>query len=83
MTMTPSWLLPDLKAGLDKFIADRDVPPEPRLSEAGALQIIVRDWLQAQGYVPLPGGDGVVPLTDTDSLSSAPLPLDRSAENDR
>ena len=80
MSVNPSWLTPDLEAGIDKFIGDRDVPPEPMLTRDGALRIIVRDWLQAQGYVSLPDGAAVVPLTETDTLSSDPLPHDRSFE---
>ena len=56
------WLTAELEAGLEKFIEDRDVAPNPRLTRDEALQTIVRDWLQGQGFVPLPDGDRVVPV---------------------
>lgn len=80
MTTTPDWLTPDLEIGIGKFIDDRDLPPEPRLTLDAALQVIVRDWLQAQGFLPLPDGDAVVPLRETNSLSSDPAPTTRVGE---
>jgi hypothetical protein len=44
----------DLADGIDKFIADRDQPPTPRMSRLDALNVIVRYWLTGQGYIPLP-----------------------------
>lgn len=44
----------EIRDGLSKFIADRAEPTQTRLDEEAAVNIIVRDWLQAQGYLPLP-----------------------------
>lgn len=53
---------PELLAGLDRFIDGQDAPPNPRLSRQEAVGVIVRDWLQAQGYLALPDGERVVPV---------------------
>ncbi|RYG94768.1 MAG: hypothetical protein EON57_17780 [Alphaproteobacteria bacterium] len=53
----------ELRVGIDRFIDEQDIPPNPRLSREDALVVIVRDWLQAQGYVALPDGDSVVPVS--------------------
>jgi len=45
----------ELKAGLDRFITARDEPPQGRMSTEDAINVIVRDWLMGQGYLPLPG----------------------------
>lgn len=44
----------DLVECIDKFIEDRDEAPAGRMSRNDALNVIVRDWLIAQGYIPLP-----------------------------
>lgn len=44
---------------IDSFIEAQDIPPNPRLSRSEAVAVIIRDWLQAQGYMPLPAGDTV------------------------
>ncbi len=59
---------PELLAGLDRFIDEQDVPPNPRLSRDEAVAVIVRDWLQAQGYLALPDGDQVVPVSEASEL---------------
>lgn len=60
--MATDWLTPELIAGINKLIADQDVPPNPRLTQDEALLMIVRDWLQGQGYVAMPDGKRVVPV---------------------
>ena len=60
--MNADWLTPELLTGIDRLIDDRDVPPTPRLGREEALQMIVRDWLQGQGYVALPDGESVIPV---------------------
>jgi hypothetical protein len=47
-------LSPELIEGIDKYIEAADEPPNPRLTRNEAVIIIVRDWLMAQGYIPLP-----------------------------
>lgn len=61
--MNASWLTAELLSGIDRLIDDQDVPPNPRLSREEALQMIVGDWLQGQGYVAMPDGKKVVPVT--------------------
>jgi hypothetical protein len=59
-----------LLAGLEQFIADRNEPPRGRMSHDDAVNVIVRDWLMAQGYMPLPGdADGITP-----ALAAARVP---------
>tara|TARA_R110002020_G_scaffold14227_18_gene50527 strand:+ start:670 stop:882 length:213 start_codon:yes stop_codon:yes gene_type:complete len=50
----------DLRDGLARFIADRDEPPHGRMSPGDAVNVIVRDWLMGQGYIPLPGDDAAL-----------------------
>ena len=67
--MTAIKLDDDLRDGLDQFIADRDEPPRGRMSPDDAVNVIVRDWLMAQGYIPLPGDpDAVTPALDAASV---------------
>jgi hypothetical protein len=54
--MTTVKLEDDLLDGVENFIADRDEPPRGKMSYDDAVNVIVRDWLMGQGYVPLPGG---------------------------
>ncbi len=63
MSENHDWLSPELTIGVDRLVENLDVPPNPRLSREQALQMIVRDWLQGQGYVPLPDGGRVIPVT--------------------
>ena len=56
-------LAAELHDGLARFIADRDEPPRGRMTPDDAVNVIVRDWLMAQGYIPLPGADPVLPAT--------------------
>ena len=69
--MTAITLDPALRAGLDRFIADRNEPPRGQMTPDDAVNVIVRDWLMAQGYVPLPGSadDAVTP-----ALAAANVP---------
>jgi hypothetical protein len=53
----------DLLAGLDRFISHRDEPPRGRMSGNDAINVILRDWLTAQGYLDLP--------PDQDSITKA------------
>ncbi len=66
-----AWLTAELTAGVDKFIAERDLPPNPRMSRDEALQVIVRDWLQSQGHVALPDGETVAPVSEASELPDA------------
>lgn len=55
----------ELLDGLEQFIAARDEPPRGRMSHEDAVNVIVRDWLMGQGFVPLPGDpDEIVPALD-------------------
>ena len=57
--------------GLENFIADRDRPPLDRMSYEIAVNVILRDWLMGQGYVPLPNEpDGTI----TPALEAADIP---------
>ncbi len=56
--------------GLAQFIADRDEPPRGRMSHADAVNVIVRDWLMGQGYLPLPGERDEI----TPALEAADVP---------
>lgn len=60
----------DLLAGIKKFIEDRDIPPSPQMDPNGAVNVIVRDWLQGQGYIPLPAGPDEI----TPALEAAEVP---------
>ena len=52
----------ELLDGVEQFIADRDEPPTDKMSYDDTVNVIVRDWLMAQGYVTLPDdGAEIVP----------------------
>lgn len=55
--MTDIALDQDLLDGIKRFIAHRDEPPRGKMSYNDAVNVIVRDWLMGQGYVPLPDQD--------------------------
>ncbi len=59
MSKAPDWIPDDMMDAVERFIEAQDVPPNPRMEPAEAVQVIVRDWLQGQGYLPLPDGDRV------------------------
>ena len=51
--------------GLEGFIADRNEPPRGKMSYDDAVNVIVRDWLMAQGYIALPDDpDTIKPALD-------------------
>jgi hypothetical protein len=55
----------ELLDGLEQFIADRDEPPRGKMSYEDAVNVIVRDWLMSQGYMPLPGNaDDITPALE-------------------
>ena len=53
----------DLLDGVEQFIASRDEPPRGKMTYHDAVNVIVRDWLMGQGYIPLPN--------DTDEITPA------------
>lgn len=63
---------PALVSGLDRFIAERDAPPDGRMSRVDAVNVIVQDWLMGQGYLPLP--DETTRITP--ALQAADVPRD-------
>lgn len=62
MTFNPDWLSDELIDGIDKYVARAAVPPNVRLTREEAVEVIVRDWLQSQGYLPLPDGSEIAPV---------------------
>jgi hypothetical protein len=60
----------ELLDGIEQFIAARDEPPRGRMNHDDAVNVIVRDWLMAQGYIPLPDDDEAV----TTALDAAEVP---------
>lgn len=55
----------ELLDGVEGFIADRDEPPRGKMSYDDAINVIVRDWLMAQGYIALPDDpDTIKPALD-------------------
>jgi hypothetical protein len=60
----------ELLDGVEQFIANRDEPPRGKMSYTDAINVIVRDWLMAQGYLPLPGDAGNI----TTALDAANIP---------
>lgn len=60
----------DLLAGIEKFIADWDEPPRGRMTHDDAANVIIRDWLMGQGYVPLPNDQDRI----TSALDAAKVP---------
>ncbi|SEQ43799.1 hypothetical protein SAMN05428969_3105 [Devosia sp. YR412] len=61
--MTSVTLDDALVEGLKQFIAEHDEPPGGRMSAQDAVNVIVQDWLMAQGYIALPG--------DSDAITTA------------
>ncbi|MET3900422.1 hypothetical protein ABIB57_004388 [Devosia sp. UYZn731] len=63
--MTSVKLDEELLDGVEQFIADRDEPPNGKMSYDDAVNVIVRDWLMAQGYVSLPDDEaGITPALE-------------------
>jgi hypothetical protein len=59
----------DLVDAIERFIAHRDEPPRGRMSRNDALNVILRDWLVAQGYLDLPDQGSI-----TNALEAAKVP---------
>lgn len=63
--MTSVKLDKDLLDGVEQFIADRNEPPRGKMNYDDAVNVIVRDWLMGQGYMPLPDDDdSIIPALD-------------------
>ena len=63
--MTTITLEAELLDGLEQFIADRNEPPRGKMTHDDAVNVIVRDWLMGQGYMPLPGNsDDITPALE-------------------
>lgn len=63
--MTSVKLDKDLLDGVEQFIADRNEPPRGKMTYDDAVNVIVRDWLMGQGYMPLPDDDdSIIPALD-------------------
>ena len=60
----------ELLDGVEQFIADRNEPPRGKMSYDDAVNVILRDWLMAQGYIELPGD----PDRITPALKAAHVP---------
>lgn len=68
--MTSLSLDEELLDGVEQFIADRHTPPRGRMTYDEAVNVIVRDWLMAQGFIPLPGDPDKI----TPALEAAQVP---------
>ena len=68
--MTTITLEAELLDGLEQFIADRNEPPRGKMTHDDAVNVIVRDWLMGQGYMPLPGNSDDI----TPALEAAKVP---------
>lgn len=63
--MTSVKIAEELLDGLEQFIADRNEPPRGKMSYDDAVNVIIEDWLMAQGYIPLPDdGTQIKPALD-------------------
>ena len=70
--MTSVKLDEDLLDGVEQFIADRDEPPHGKMTHEDAVNVIVRDWLVGQGYIPLPDDpDGITSALDAAGVPKA------------
>lgn len=64
--MTSVKLEEELLDGVEQFIADRDEPPRGKMTYDDAINVIVRDWLMGQGYIPLPDDpDDITPVVES------------------
>ena len=61
----------ELLAGVDKFIEDRDERPSGRITRNQAVVMVIRDWLQAQGYLALENDLELLPILNKIDLPSA------------
>jgi len=63
--MTSVKLDEELLDGVEQFIADRNEPPVGKMTYDDAVNVIVRDWLMGQGYIPLPDdADEITPALE-------------------
>jgi len=62
--MTSVKLEEELLDGVEQFIADRDEPPRGKMTYDDAINVIVRDWLMGQGYIPLPDDAEITPALE-------------------
>lgn len=63
--MTSVKLDEELLDGIEQFIADRDEPPRGKMTYDDAINVMVRDWLMGQGYIPPPGdADEITPALE-------------------
>lgn len=70
--MTTVTLEEDLLEGLAQFMAVRDAAPNGKMTNDDAVNVIVRDWLMAQGYIPLPGSpDDIRPALEAAHVPEA------------
>lgn len=67
--MTSVKLDDELLDGIEQFIAHRDEPPRGKMSYDDAVNVIIEDWLIAQGYLSLPDETG-----PTKALDAAEVP---------
>ena len=67
--MTSVKLDEELLDGVEQFIADRDEPPRSKMTYDDAVNVIVRDWLMGQGYIPLPNDDDSIIPTPRRGMS--------------
>lgn len=68
--MTAVKLDEELLDGVEQFIADRNQPPQGKMTHQDAVNVIVRDWLMGQGYMALPDDPHMV----TTALDAAEVP---------
>lgn len=68
--MTRVKLDEELLDGVEQFIADRNEPPNGKMTHDEAINVIIRDWLMGQGYIPLPGDPNEI----TPALQAAKVP---------
>jgi hypothetical protein len=68
--MTLVKLEEELLDGVEQFIAERNEPPRGKMTYDDAINVIVRDWLMGQGFIPLPDDPDQV----TPALEAARMP---------
>lgn len=56
--------------GIEQFIAHRDEPPRGKMNYDDAVNVIIEDWLMAQGYLALPDDNA----TPKKALDAAEVP---------
>jgi hypothetical protein len=68
--MTSVKLDDELLDGIEQFIAHRNEPPRGKMSYDDAVNVIIEDWLIAQGYLSLPNETNAA----TKALDAAEVP---------